>query len=254
MIYGMISETLSPRYEDGKSVSVILQNTTIGVCHTTMVDHAHSMSHSQSMGHHQSRVLWSRNMIVVTQTEIIMKERTIIFEVKGNIAEVWKVYALSNKRRNKEVKSKNGNGDNRQNITILHWNLGSRMWHRKTLEIEAAILQYSPDVFVITEANLLKTLQEDKRKIPGYSLILPKILPDQVIYKIAVLIREGVNVEILDELNVEQVAAVWLKLGSRGRKPMIVGCIYREFQYIHQVNPDDSGSGRQSTGQMESLH
>ena len=84
-----------------------------------------------------------------------------------------KMSFLSNKIRNRIIKMVNGNGSMCQNVTVLHWNLGSKLWQRKVIEIEAVTIQYSPDIFVISEANLLETLSESERKIPGYRIILP---------------------------------------------------------------------------------
>ena len=50
---------------------------------------------------------------------------------------------LSNKLSNKRVQSINGNG---KNALISHWNMGSRMWHSKRLEIRHFIVERNPDI------------------------------------------------------------------------------------------------------------
>ena len=52
----------------------------------------------------------------------------------------------------------------------------------------------------------------------------------------------------MEELNDNTVAAIWLKLGARGRRPMLIGGIYREHRYIY--TQDDSVS---STDQQQFL-
>ena len=37
------------------------------------------------------------------------------------------------------------------------------------------------------------------------------------------------------------VAAIWIKVGTRGRRPMILAAIYREHQLIFQQGPNDTG-------------
>ena len=43
-----------------------------------------------------------------------------------------------------------GNGNISQNVTTLYWNMGSKLWDKKKLEIEIAILQYRYELFVFT--------------------------------------------------------------------------------------------------------
>ena len=45
---------------------------------------------------------------------------------------------LSNRLRNRRIKSINGNGM-KGIVKILHWHLGARFWHRKRADIEALI-------------------------------------------------------------------------------------------------------------------
>ena len=59
-----------------------------------------------------------------------------------------RVRVVSRKLQNKLVRSRNGNGKIRNCVTLLHWNLGSKLWPKKLLEIEAVTLQYSPDIFI----------------------------------------------------------------------------------------------------------
>ena len=49
---------------------------------------------------------------------------------------------VSNKQRNKLQKMYNGNGHLGQNVTLVHWNMGAKVWDKKLLEIETMILQY----------------------------------------------------------------------------------------------------------------
>ena len=152
---------------------------------------------------------------------------------------------LSNKVRNKLQRSKNGNGTMRQNVSIIHWNLEAKMWPRKKLEIEAVILQYVPDIFVISEVNLLKTLSDEERMISGYRILTPEITGNQNLFRLVVLVKETIDVKVIEELNDNRLSAMWLKVGARGRRPMIIGAIYREFRYIHLNLSDDSASEQQ---------
>ena len=48
------------------------------------------------------------------------------------------------------------------------------------------------------------------------------------------LVKEGVQVELLPELMETDVAAIWVKLGVKGRKPLILSGIYREHRFLDQ--------------------
>ena len=56
------------------------------------------------------------------------------------------------KKHNREVRARNGN--NVQQLRILHWNMGSKEWKSKTVEIEALLVEKQPDMCFISEANL----------------------------------------------------------------------------------------------------
>ena len=70
----------------------------------------------------------------------------------GWISRTWEPVLFSNKVKNKAMKSYNGNI--KTTINVIHWNMGNTYWIHKTDEIEAAINEYSPDLFYISEANI----------------------------------------------------------------------------------------------------
>ena len=115
--------------------------------------------------------------------------------LRGNVRKCsqMKLLLISSKLKNRRIKTQNGNGKCRQNFTVLHWNIGSRFWPKKLTEIEAATLQYQPDIFAISEANLHR--DELIREVSGYRIILPKIPNDHVFSRLIVLVRDGFEVK-----------------------------------------------------------
>ena len=75
-------------------------------------------------------------------------------------------WAASHKVRNKVIKTITGNGRNALNIS--HWNMGSRQWPKKKLEIRHFLEERKPDIYIITEANLLEGTTIPDRWIEGY--------------------------------------------------------------------------------------
>ena len=59
--------------------------------------------------------------------------------------------------------------------------------------------------------------------------------------RIAILIKEGVNVEIVEKLMNEDIASIWLKISTKGKKTVMLGAIYREHCFIRQPEPNNSG-------------
>ena len=148
---------------------------------------------------------------------------------------------MEGKDLNRKVKMENGNGQIRHNATVLQWNMGSKLWLKKKSEIENVLQQYRPEIFIITEANLKEELNEYERKIPGYDLLLPKTMSEHKIARIVVLVKEGVQIKLMEQFMDNMVSAIWFKIGTKGNKPMLVGAVYREHQHIYQIEPNNSG-------------
>ena len=144
------------------------------------------------------------------------------------------VFKLSHKLKNKLVKIINGNQTSRNSLTIAHWNMGGKHWQRKLIEAEAVTMQYCPDIFIVSEANMLNSLTPLEKNIPGYKLYLPKTSQSQIISRLVIFVKEGINVEVKNELMDDEVSAIWLKCGSRGRRPLLIAGIYREHKFLFQ--------------------
>ena len=152
---------------------------------------------------------------------------------------------MSGKLRNRMVRMKNRNRGTRQNVTVVHWNMGAKQWPKKLLEMEAVTIQYSPDVFIVSESNLLEAVPTDERKIPGYNLLLPKTVELQKISRLVILVKEDLDMKVVEELGDNTLAAIWLKIGGCGRKPMLLGAVYRKHRYLLQDDPTISASDQQ---------
>ena len=102
-----------------------------------------------------------------------------------------------------------------------------------------------PDLLIISEANLfledLGDLQY-KIKIDGYVIHLPKSMVTMQYSRIILLAKEGLNIQILDELMDPRVSSIWVKMGGRGVKKLIIGGIYREHTLLKQQDPNNSAA------------
>ena len=104
--------------------------------------------------------------------------------------------------------------------------------------MEMLLLEKAPDLAFITEANLLEMVPEYSRHINGYSLILPKTMAHLKYSRIVLLVRNGVEVEVLNNCMEPDISAIWIKVGKAGRKPLVVGGVYREQHLLLQGNPN----------------
>ena len=137
-----------------------------------------------------------------------------------------------------------GNGKMRQNITLAHWNLGSKAWQRKRLEIELVTMEYDPDILVITEANLDIRIQDYEKNIKGYDMILPRTIERRNIARIVMLVKQDIQVEVLNAFMDTEVASIWVKLGEKGKKQLVLSGIYREHRILDGDGDADTNSDK----------
>ena len=115
------------------------------------------------------------------------------------------------------------NGNSRKCASIMHWNLGSRFWDKKRDDIQLLVDQYKPDYLFISEANLFHDTPEHLIEVEGYNLVQAKTMSLYKFSRIVLLCREGTQYSV--ELNrmEEQVSSIWITLGGKGRKSLLVG-------------------------------
>ena len=83
-------------------------------------------------------------------------------------------------------------------------------------------------------------IPQEQKDIDGYYLITPNTSISMGYSRIVLLVREGVRLNILDDYMDATIPAITVKLISRGRKPIIIGGIYREFHLLLQPTPNTS--------------
>ena len=161
------------------------------------------------------------------------------------------------KKRNKMIRSINGNGKN--SISISHWNLGSRKWVNKTPEIMALMDEMNPDFCFLSEANLQTGQQDYMYHIPGYKIITPISNDTMGFSRLVLLAKCGAKFTVDRKKMSEEVSSIWIRVGGRGKNSTLIGGIYREFTLIHDQAPGNSGDLQQQklrwkkfTGQWKS--
>ena len=72
-------------------------------------------------------------------------------------------------------------------------------------------------------------------------MTLPKSHSELGCSRIAVLVKIGFNVKILEQFMDGEVATIWLQVSGRGLKSVTIGAIYRQFRLLRQGVPNLSG-------------
>ena len=151
----------------------------------------------------------------------------------------WRVaeYNLSHKMNNKLVKMRNGNHLNQ--LRIVHWNLGSKLWNNKLNEIEMVLAEKKPDLFFVSEANLWQDLPESERCIPGHKLILPKTMTSLKHSRLVLIVKDTIEVKVLNDYMDDKIPSIWCKIGGK-KTGITVGGFYREFTQLGTEQMNDN--------------
>ena len=158
---------------------------------------------------------------------------------EGKLVRVSYTFVLPHKIRNKKMKSYNGNRVVRNILKLAQWNIGNSKWESKRLEIEALALEKSPDIILISEANLWRSLPEEERSIAGYNLHFPTAMMNKHGYaRIVLLAKVGLEVEVHNDIMHEDLSVIWVSLKYSSRRKMKLGGIYREHQLLFQDKPN----------------
>ena len=170
-----------------------------------------------------------------------MINRKLISLARGN-ASTDQPAIISAKKRNKLIKSVNGNRIN--SLKVVHWNVGSKLWCNKLIEIEALLISEKPHLCFISEANLWSDVDEEDRQIPGHKLILPNTMVTLGHARIVLIVRDDVTAHKLDEFMNNDIATVWVRIGGGRNNSLVIGGVYREHQILGISNRDASWQER----------
>ena len=124
----------------------------------------------------------------------------------------------------------------------MHWNMGSRQFRRKTDEIRQILSEKSPDLFLISEANLQIETTIEERNIEGYSLITPKTMITYGVARLVALVKDGVQLKVRSDWMEDDTASIWFEINRPGKRKLVVGAIYREHTLPRQPFPNVSDS------------
>ena len=65
--------------------------------------------------------------------------------------------------------------------------------------------------------------------------------PGHNLVRLVLLSKIDLNITIMEDFMNDKVAAIWVKVGEKRQKKMVIGGMYRQHKYIHVDNHDNSG-------------
>ena len=130
---------------------------------------------------------------------------------------VW----LSNRQRNKQVHTQNGNRCQRgKGLECVYWNKGSSLLKNKLLDIESILGQHKPHILGLGEANVHHDHDLDELQFPNYTLHLDSCISNLSlgIARTAVYTHNSIRVTRRHDLEDDKIAAIWLECGLPQQK------------------------------------
>ena len=147
-------------------------------------------------------------------------------------------------------------GNRKKNgIKLAHINLGGGFLINKTNEIEAIISEYRPHDLGISETRFENGHSLEDLRFNQYRIYLSQTLenPSLTVSRVVVLVHEDVVVKERQDLMNNTFSSIWLELGLKRQKKILVSNVYRDWQYLHQDNDNSKSAGSQLTRWMSYL-
>ena len=115
-------------------------------------------------------------------------------------------------------------------------------------DVISMVQDHNPDVAAISEANMRAEVDQHMNFIPGYNISTVKDFIEEGVSRLVVLTKEGLNFKLLSEKMEAGIASIWLSFVRKGKKPFIVGAIYREHKILMGRNAGQN-MGQTQVGQ-----
>ena len=144
---------------------------------------------------------------------------------------------LSRKKSNKLARAITGNRSNR-GIKLAHWNAGSAHLYNKMDELQEVVADLHPHVLGISEANFRKTHTLEDVQIQDYDLVLSKMIENDRfgVSRVVCYKHQSLIGKVRDDLMDDSFSSIWLELGLPRKKKFLICQLYREWQYLGQVD------------------
>ena len=141
-------------------------------------------------------------------------------------------------------------------MRLAAWNAGNAYLENKINEIEAVIESVKPHLLVVSEANLRHSTDQESVKIQGYDMLEAKTISNTEIRSIIRVVsykHESVTGKLRPDLMNNTVDSVWIELGFKYQKKLLLGGLYRVWQHMGQGPNKESLSAAAQLGRWQSF-
>ena len=151
-------------------------------------------------------------------------EHTILFIVK-TLRRKWS----ERKKANRMQKRTHGNRKNRE-LKVMSWNSGHSYLVNQINDVKWLLQEKQPHVLFVSESNLRRSHDRSLVEIDGYNLHPSCMInsPEKEVSRIVAYVKDSIIVKRRDDLENENISAIWMEVGlPRERKVLVCG-VYRE--------------------------
>ena len=122
-------------------------------------------------------------------------------------------------------------------LKLAAWNAGSSYLENKMNELEAVIESERPHILVISESNLKSSHDITNVQIQNYELFVSKTIDNSELSNISRVViykHDSVISKLRSDLMNNSVDSIWLEVGFKHHKKLLVGGHYRVWQNMGQ--------------------
>ena len=99
----------------------------------------------------------------------------------------------------------------------------------KVSEVKNLIKQFNPNIFGLSECELVKNnIDEQTLKIPGYDILFPKSWSQHGFARVVTYVKKTFSYEQILDLEDDLVQSIWLRGSFKNRKKIYFCSAYRE--------------------------
>ena len=169
-------------------------------------------------------------------TTISPHESSSYYTTKTSLAELGSLQNNYPTNVNFNARYKFGNKQ-KGGIKIMHWNAGGGYLKNKIPEIENVISGYRPHLLGISETCFKKGHDVADVQIQDYEIFFCKTLenPCLEVSRLSVYVHKDiVKPKLRSDLMSDDFSSIWLEIHLPRQKRILVGNVYRDWQYLGQ--------------------
>ena len=121
-------------------------------------------------------------------------------------------------------------------MKIVHFNKGPSYLINAMPDVESIVSEYKPHILGLSESNFKKSHDENDVQIENYKPHFSKTLENPILNasRVAVYVHNDIVAKQRCDLESDLFSSIWLELGLKRNKKILLCNLYREWQYMDQ--------------------